>query len=186
MAEYPKAPFQKRKSRSIMEKTFCFTLREEEYQEYLVYEIIRSGKMRGSRWFLLTSVPALLVTGVLVLKIQHMFFITSVLALAVLWILYGAKAVWGNYLNRKVRRYYWPKLKVREFAEIRCHFQEKTVLVEEPSGKREVPYSQIRTMIPLKNMFAFYYPGGTLLLPYREFEKEEDMKAFLTWVLSRR
>ena len=105
MAEYPKAPFQKRKSRSIMEKTFCFTLREEEYQEYLVYEIIRSGKMRGSRWFLLTSVPALLVTGVLVLKIQHMFFITSVLALAVLWILYGAKAVWGNYLNRKVRRY---------------------------------------------------------------------------------
>lgn len=168
-----------------MEKTFCFTLQKEEYLEYLVYEISRSGKMRGSRWFLLTSVPALLVTGVLVLKIRHMLFITSVLALAVLWVLYGAKAVWGNYLRRKAERYYWPKLNIREFAQIRCHFGENKITVEEPGGKRNISYSGIRLLAPLKHIFAFYYPEGTLLLPYRVFEQEEEIKAFLTWILPR-
>ena len=168
-----------------MEKTFCFTLQKEEYLEYLVYEISRSGKMRGSRWFLLTSVPALLVTGILVLRIRHMFFVTSVLALAVLWVLYGARTVWGNYMQRKAERYYWPKLNIREFAEIRCRFGGAEITVEEPGGKRKILYSDIQALAPLKHIFAFYYPGGTLLLPYREFEKEEDMKAFLTWMLPR-
>lgn len=169
-----------------MEKTFCYTLQKEEYMEYLAYELSRSGRMRGSRWFLLTSVPALLVTGMLVLKIRHMLFITSMIALAALWILYGARAVWSNYLNRKIQRYYWPKLNIREFAQIRCRFTEKGMVIEDPNSKREVSYSEMGAMIPLKHLFAFYYPGGTLLLPYREFEKEEDMKAFLTWILSKR
>lgn len=169
-----------------MEKTFCFTLEKEEYMEYLAYELNRSGKMRGSRWFLLTSVPALLVTGMLALKVRNMLFFTSMLALAALWILYGARVVWNNYLNRKIRRYYWPKLNIREFAQVCCRFTEEGMEVKDPSGKRKVAYSEMGAMIPLKHVFALYYPGGTFLLPYREFEKEEDMKAFLTRILSKR
>ena len=100
-----------------MNRTFCVTLNREEYLEYLSYQLMQSGHMRGSRWFLLTSVPAVLITGMLLLPYKKMLFFTCVLALAALWILYGAGAVWKSYVRRKAERYYWPKLNIREFQE---------------------------------------------------------------------
>ena len=87
-----------------MDRTIRVTLTKEEYVEYMVWQISNSKRMRGTRWFMLTSVPAILITGVLVLKIRNWLFISSIFALAVIWIMYGAKALWKHYITGKSRK----------------------------------------------------------------------------------
>ncbi|MCI8375383.1 MAG: YcxB family protein [Lachnospiraceae bacterium] len=162
-----------------MNRTFCVTLNREEYLEYLSYQLMQSGHMRGSRWFLLTSVPAVLITGMLLLPYKKMLFFTCVLALAALWILYGAGAVWKSYVRRKAERYYWPKLNIREFQEVRYRFSEEEVEVKEAGKRSSISYSDFQVPVPLKESFILYHGKGAFLLPYRLFEDEADMKEFL-------
>ncbi len=162
-----------------MDRTLRVKLEKEEYLEYLSHQLMHSKKMRGSRWFLLTSVPAVLVTGMLLLKSGSILFYTSVIALTAFWILYGAGTVWKNYVRRKTERYYWPKLNIQEFKEIRYHFAPQGIEYREDSGKIEVPYSEIQTLVPVEKIFVLYHKKGVILLPYRIFKDEEDMKGFL-------
>ena len=83
-----------------MDRKYRVTLQKEEYIEYLSYQISSSKTMRGYRWFILTSVPAILITGSILLKIKSGLFVTSLIAVALLWILYGAKAVWKRFIRR--------------------------------------------------------------------------------------
>ncbi|WWR16719.1 hypothetical protein V1224_04605 [Lachnospiraceae bacterium JLR.KK008] len=162
-----------------MDRTFHVTLQEEEYVEYLSCQISYSKMMRGYRWFLLTSVPALLVTGVLILKIKSWLFVSSIIALAVVWVLYGASAVWRRYIRGKIRKKFLPRMNVKEFKEVTYHFGEREIEYSDKNKKTKIAYSDIVTMLPLKSQFAFCYPGGTILLPYRVFKEEEDMKQFI-------
>lgn len=166
-----------------MNRVFHVTLEKEEYLEFLNYQLVHSGKMKGSRWFLLTSVPAVLVTGMLlvntILEEGKLVFFTSMLILAVFWIMYGAGTVWKNYIRRKVERVYWPKLNIKEFREVRYEFEKDGIDYREAGKKIHVPYEEIQVMVPLQKEFAFYHTKGVILLPYRYFEGEADMKEFL-------
>lgn len=162
-----------------MNRTFHVTLQEEEYVEYLSCQISRSKTMRGYRWFLMTSVPALLLTGVLVLRIKNCLFVSSIVALAVLWVLYGASTVWKRYIRRRIRKQILPKMNVKEFKEITYYFGRQGIEYFDRNKKVKIAYSDIVTMLPLASQFALYYCGGTILLPYRVFSGEEDMKQFV-------
>lgn len=162
-----------------MERIFRVTLKKEEYLEYLTYCLLHSKGMRGSRWFLLTSVPAVLITGMLLLQYKNVMFITCMLALSVLWVLYGAGGVWKNYIRRKAERYYWPKLNIREFQEISYRFGPDSVEFKEEGGKVRISYPDFEALVPLKGEFVLYHKKGVILLPYRVFEDEADMKEFL-------
>ena len=175
--DFPASPLSDK--RRTMNRTFHVTLKKEEYLQFLSYQLAHSGHMRGARWFLLTSVPAVLITGMLLLQYKNMLFFTCVLALAALWVLYGAGAVWQNYMRRKAERWYWPKLKIQEFQEVRYRFGPEEVEVKEEGKEFRIPYSDFRTLVPLKKEFVFYYGKGAILLPYHLFRNETDMKEFL-------
>jgi len=162
-----------------MDRTLCFTLQKEEYIEYLSWQISHSKTMRGTRWFIMTGVPAVLVTGVLILKIRYWLFVSSILALAVLWVLYGARAVWKSYIRRKITSQILPKMNVTEFKEVSYHFKENGIEYRENNKKQMIPWEKIAVMLPLESQFAFCYAEGTVLVPYRVFEGEEDMKQFV-------
>lgn len=166
-----------------MDRTFRITLEKEEYLEYLNHQLIHSGKMRGSRWFLLTSVPAVLITGMLllrnVLESGNLLFFTSMLALAAFWVLYGARAVWKRHIRRKVEGYYWPKLNIREFKEVRYHFDSGGVEYQDSGRKVRIAYGEMQALLPLEKEFVLYHTKGAILLPYRIFENEGDIKDFL-------
>ncbi len=162
-----------------MDKTLCFTLQKEEYIEYLSWQISHSKTMRGTRWFIMTSVPAVLITGVLLLKIRYWMFVSSIIALAVLWALYGAKALWKGYIRRKITHQILPKMHVTEFQEISYHFTEKGIEYQENHQKDLVSWKEIAAMVPMQSQFAFCYANGTILIPYRVFEGEEEMKQFI-------
>lgn len=162
-----------------MNRTFHVTLQEEEYVEYLSCQISRSKTMRGYRWFLMTSVPALLLTGVLVLRIKNWLFVSSIVALAALWVLYGASTVWKRYIRRRIRKQILPKMNVKEFKEIKYYFGNQGIEYFDRNKKVKIAYSDIITMLPLASQFALYHSGGTILLPYRVFSDEEDMKQFV-------
>lgn len=162
-----------------MDRTFCFTLEKEEYIEYLSWQISHSKTMRGSRWFIMTSVPALLLTGVLFLRVRNWLFVSSIIALAVLWVLYGAKAVWKGYIRRKIAKQILPRMNIQEFREMSYHFGENGIEYRENGKKNLIPWKDIVLMAPMENQFAFCYAKGAVLIPYRVFEGEEDMKQFV-------
>lgn len=162
-----------------MDRTFCFTLEREEYVEYLCWQLSASKSTRGSRWFLITSVPAVLLTGVLVLRLNNWMFFTAMLALAVMWVLYGAKAVWKRYIYHRVTARILPKMQFQTIHEVKYHFTDAGIEYREEKKKRLLPWTGISAMLPLASEFAFAYDRGVILLPYRLFEGEEDMKDFL-------
>lgn len=162
-----------------MDRIFRFTLQKEEYIEYLSWQIGHSRTMRGSRWFIMTSVPAVLLTGVLLLKIRYWMFVSSMIALAVLWVLYGARAVWKGYIRRKIARQILPKMNIQEFREMSYHFGREGIEYRENNKRKLVPWTDVVLMAPMESQFAFCYTGGTVLIPYRVFEGEEDMKQFV-------
>lgn len=162
-----------------MDRRLCFTLQEEEYVEYLSWQISNSKTMRGYRWFIMTSVPAVLVTGVLLLRIRQWLPVTAAFALAVLWVLYGASAVWKRFIRRKIRRRFLPKMNIQEFREMNYHFGDDGIEYSEKNKKTRIAWKDIGAMLPLEHEFAFCYRGGTILIPYRVFAGEEDMKQFI-------
>lgn len=162
-----------------MDKTFCFALEKEEYVEYLSWQLNTSKSMRGYRWFLITSVPAVLVTGTLVLRLNNWMFLASMLALAVMWVLYGAKAVWKRYLHHKITVKFLPKMQFQSFREVSYRFTDTGIEYQEDRKKKTLPWKKVSGMLPLGSQFAFFYDKGAILLPYRLFEGEEDMKNFL-------
>lgn len=162
-----------------MDRTFRFTLEKEEYVEYLCWQLSASTSTRGYRWFLITSVPAVLLTGTLVLRLNNWLFLTSMIALAVMWVLYGAKAVWKRYIYRKVTVKMLPKMQFQTIREVVYHFTDAGIEYQEEKKKRLLPWTKISGMLPLASEFAFAYDKGVILLPYRLFEGEEDMKNFL-------
>lgn len=162
-----------------MDRTFCFTLEKEEYIEYLCWQFSASKSTRGSRWFLITSVPAVLLTGTLLLRLKNWMFFTAMLALAVMWVLYGAKAVWKRYVYHKVTAKVLPKMQLQAFREVTYHYTDAGIEYQDGKKKQLLPWAKIPGMLPLASEFAFAYDKGVILLPYRLFEGDEDMKSFL-------
>ena len=162
-----------------MDRKYRVTLQKEEYIEYLSYQISSSKTMRGYRWFILTSVPAILITGSILLKIKSGLFVTSLIAVALLWILYGAKAVWKRFIRRKIQNKILPKMDIREFKEVVYHFTDQGVEYSENKKRIAIHYQKILALIPLENQFVLHYSGGAILLPYRVFEGEEEMTQFI-------
>ncbi len=162
-----------------MNREYRVALQKDEYIEFLSYQISSSKTMRGYRWFLLTSIPAVLLTGTILLKIKSGLFITSMVAVAALWILYGAKAVWKRFIRRKIEHKILPKMDIREFREVVYHFTNEGIEYSEKKKKIKISYDKIMAMIPLENQFVFHHQGGAILLPYRMFENEKEMETFL-------
>lgn len=162
-----------------MDRTFSFTLKKQEYIEYLSWQISHSKTMRGSRWFIMTSVPAVLLTGVLLLKVRDWLFISSIFALAVLWILYGARALWKRYIRRKIERRILPGMNIKEFREMSYHFGADGIEYLENGKRKRIFWKDVAFMSLMENQFAFFYKGGAVLIPYRIFEGEEDIKQFV-------
>lgn len=162
-----------------MDRTFCFTLQEQEYVEYLSWQISHSKIMRGCRWFIMTSVPAVLITGALILKVRQWMFMCAIFALVALWILYGAAAVWKRFIRRKITGQVLPRMNIKEFREMRYHFGEKGISYSGKGRETKLAWTDILLLLPLENEFAFCYAGGAILIPYRVFADEEDKKQFL-------
>ncbi len=161
-----------------MDRTFQFTLEKKEYVEYLSYQIGSSKTMRGYRWFLLTGVPAVLLTGIFLLHIRMWTMVACILALAVLWVLYGAKAVWKRYIRRRIERQILPKMNIKEFREMSYHFGGTDIEYQENGKTTRLPYRELM-MLPLENELAFCHKEGTVLIPYRLFEGDDDLRGFL-------
>ena len=161
-----------------MDRTIRVTLTKEEYVEYMVWQISNSKRMRGTRWFMLTSVPAILITGVLVLKIRNRLFISSIFALAVIWIMYGAKALWKHYITGKIEKKAFPQMNIRKFREISYHFESNGITYQDGKKPMFVDYRNL-VLMPLENQFAFCSKNGTILIPYRTLGGDEELRGFV-------
>lgn len=162
-----------------MNKTYSVTATREEYIEFLCYQFGSSKTMRGYRWFIRTSVPAVLITGAILLHIRSGLFLTSLIAVAGLWILYGAKAVWKRFIKRKVRNQILPKMDVKDFREVVYHFTENGIEYTENRKKVTIFYQNILAMVPLESQFVIHHAQGAVLMPYRIFADEAEMKQFV-------
>lgn len=162
-----------------MNRTYSVTTTKEEYIEFLCYQFGSSKKMRGYRWFITTSIPAVLITGVIFLKIHSWMFITSLIALAAVWIMYGGKAVWKRHMKRKVTNKILPKMDIQDFKEVVYRFTEEGIEYTDKKKKMKIAYGDIITMVPLESQFVIHYQGGAILLPYHVFADEDEMKEFV-------
>ena len=161
-----------------MDNTFCFTLSQKEYISFLSDQIICSKQMQGLQLFLYTSVPAILITLVFLFDIKRWSVVCTILALCILWVLYGEKSVFRSYVERKVETKLIPKLAIQEYNEVTYYFNEREIICE-GKKKESIPYEKISSLIPLSKMFVIYYDSGTILLPYRVFASQKQMKHFL-------
>lgn len=101
-----------------MDNTFCFTLTQKEYISFFSDQIICSKQMQGLQLFLYTSVPAILITLVFLFDIERWSVVCTILALCILWVLYGEKSVFRSYVERKVETKLIPKLAIQEYNEV--------------------------------------------------------------------
>jgi hypothetical protein len=99
--------------------------------------------------------------------------------LGVVWVLYGAKALWKSYIRRKIKKQFLPKLNLKGFSGLSCHFSDRGIEYREDKKKNNISYSDIMAMLPLDREFVFCYKGGAFLLPYRVFEGDDDIKQFV-------
>jgi len=81
-------------------------------------------------------------------------------------------------VERKVETKLIPKLAIQEYNEVTYYFNEREIICE-GKKKESIPYEKISSLIPLSKMFVIYYDSGTILLPYRVFASQKQMKHFL-------
>ncbi len=161
-----------------MDRSFTFTLTQQEYLDYLRCRTGASRGHRGKRLWLLTSVPMLIVVSLIFFRLYKQPFVMALaLMLIVIWVLVLAPDIWQRFVAGRIGEKLLERAGVRGFSEVTVRFGGRTLWC---TGLGDIPYRAVEAFVPLQSVFAFDSGDGrTVLLPTRLFTGEEDMKQFI-------
>lgn len=167
---------------SRMNWKFTFTITKQEYLQYLRYQINSMKSYRGYKFWIRTSIPALLVCSTLFFHLYLKIWWDIIgIILLLWWIFIGTGIIWRVFLGHRIQEKIIEDMNIKGFKEISVQFLNDRIQYQD-STLHAIKYQEIHNCIPLKMMFLFLYQDNkVLLLPYRVFTNEEHMKAFLCY-----
>lgn len=162
----------------MMNQTFTFTLRKEEYLSFLRFQSAHSKHAKGIRMWLRISLPALLVCFIILMQAYEWGWIMAALLLIFLWECFIAPLLWKKYLYRTINEETVRHMNITGFQKVKVTFYDNRIVYKDKKT-HEILYQDIIRMIPADDLFIFQYKNqGTLLLPYRLFDEKADVDAF--------
>lgn len=162
-----------------MNRAFTFTLSKEEYLNYLRFQSLGSKQGRSFRLWLRICVPALLLCIVIYFQLYAQF-IWPILALvaSAIWLFYACPMIWKKYVYKRIDENTLKQMNISGFQKIEVTFKDDKIIYKD-AKKHEIPYGEVRGMMPIENMFVFmYHQQDVLLLPFRLFDSEDDISEF--------
>ncbi|MEF9961998.1 MAG: YcxB family protein [Erysipelotrichaceae bacterium] len=163
-----------------MNQQFTFTLKNEEYLSFLKYQLRNSREFQGKKLLLRTSLPALILCTMIFTNLYtKLVWNLFAIAVAMLWIFSFAPTLWVSYFNHRINDDTLKKMNITGFKEVKIHFEEKQ-LVYHDQNNHTILYKDILAFSPLEDLFVFQYgKQQTILLPFRVFDNQEQIKAFI-------
>lgn len=163
-----------------MDQKFTFTITKDEYLQYLRHQACGMKNYRGYKFWIRTSIPALLICTTLFFRLyQYIWWDVLMSLLILLWIIVGAGLIWSVFLKHRIQEKTLEALHIKGFQEVTMHFLSDRVQYSDQE-LHEIAYRDIQSCLLMKKMFVFLYQDNkALLLPYRVFKNEAEMKSFL-------
>lgn len=164
-----------------MDYRFRFTLEKQEYRNFLKNQSMLLKKNRWKRAWLIMGVPTLLLCSVLYFGwYRSVLWVIAALMLAGVWALEIGPALWRRHMDRRFEKAVQETGEDWHFAETELDFNEDSVTVRSPGSSRVLPYQELSAFVPMGELFVFSAGADkTLLLPFRVFMDESEMKAFI-------
>lgn len=163
-----------------MDQTFTFTITKAEYLQYLRHQVSGMKNYRGYKFWIRTSIPALFICSTLFFRLYYSFWWNLLsIVLILLWVVVGTGILWEIFLKHRIHEKTLDTMNIKGFQKVTLHFQTDRVQYEDQEI-HDIFYQDIQNCILMKKMFVFLYEGDkAILLPYRVFTDEEQMKTFL-------
>lgn len=162
-------------------RVFQFAINKEEYLEFLRFRYGLSKESKNRKLWITTSIPTLIIVSDIFFKLYNrwQYILLSVL-LITLWIFVAVPRIWKWILGKQFNESIFERVNIKAFENITAEFRDKNIVIKDRGNNIEINYKDVSKIIPINNMFVILYKGnGVILLPYRAFKEDKDIKEFL-------
>ncbi len=164
-----------------MNGVFKFAISKEEYLEFLRFRYGLSNESKNRKLWITTSIPTLIIVSNIFFKLYNkwQYILLSVL-LITLWIFFAVPRICKWILEKQFNESIFERINIKAFESITAEFRDKNIVIKDRGKNIEIDYNSVLKIIPINNMFVILYKGnGVILLPYRAFKEDKDIKEFL-------
>lgn len=164
-----------------MEYRFQFTLKKQEYLDFLKAQSMLLRKNRRKKLWIVTSIPTLILCSVIFFGLYtSILWVMAAVMAAGVWIMEIGPRLWSRHLDRRFSEKLLEEMEINRFEPVELIFDEEKITACFLGKKRRLFYKSLRTFLPLGGVFAFSDgQKETYLLPCRVFPGKEEMETFL-------
>ena len=158
-----------------MNKEFRFKIEESEMMEYYQYVFAMLPKNKTRVVWIRGSIPVLLAFTIWYFRVYHLIWLDVIAVIvSLVWMIYLSSKLWSRFILGQVKNWFKQNIKTAKFPQVHVSFGE-CIKVD---GK-EIPYSSLRQVMPLKHVLIFGYgENEVFLIPNRVIGDNDAMEEF--------
>lgn len=168
-----------------MENTqYSFRLTEDEVLEYYRYNFSAAPQNKKRRYWLMISIPGLLLVSLLFFQWYHSVWIDVAAGVfAVFWIVFLSGRVFHRFITRTINHNFLQRLNVKDYPVVHVKVGDQKISVDD----KTIDYASIRDLVPLsRSLVVKYDDNKAFIIPLRVIGDTEQVQQFCQDILRRR